>query len=284
MLQEKGRFRIGEGEFRLKGYVQTFMKYRFLLANLITRDLKVKYRRSVLGLAWSVLNPLLMAFVITAVFQNFFKFAIENFVIYYLTGSLIFNFMTEATTAAMTSVINNSALIKKVYIPKYIFPLEKVMFSFVNMLFSAIALVLMLVITKLGWIGTPDALHIGWSALLFFVPMLYTLLFSLGLGLMLAAINVFFRDMGHLYSVATMAWMYLTPIIYPESMLQGSWVLRIVECNPMYYYVQYFRNLVMYDTLPGWDLNLICLGFSLLFLVLGLLLFKVKQDQFILYI
>ena len=158
------------------------------------------------------------------------------------------------------------------------------MFSFVNMLFSAIALVLMLVITKLGWIGTPDALHIGWSALLFFVPMLYTLLFSLGLGLMLAAINVFFRDMGHLYSVATMAWMYLTPIIYPESMLQGSWVLRIVECNPMYYYVQYFRNLVMYDTLPGWDLNLICLGFSLLFLVLGLLLFKVKQDRFILYI
>ena len=134
----------------MKAYLTTFLKYKYLLHNLISRDLKVKYRRSTLGLLWSVLNPLLMAIVISIVFQNFFKFAVPNFAVYYLTGSLIFNFMNEATSSAMVSIVGNAPLIKKVYIPKYIFPLEKVMFAFVNMLFSMIALVIMMGVTKLG--------------------------------------------------------------------------------------------------------------------------------------
>lgn len=268
----------------LKGTIEVFKKYRFLLANLITRDLKVKYRRSALGLAWSVLNPLLMAFVISAVFQTIFRFEVPNFALYYLTGSLIFNFMTEATSSAMLSVINGAPLIKKVYIPKYIFPLEKVMFAFVNMIFSMIALAIMMVITKVGLIGDASAFHISWSMLLFFVPMLYTLIFSLGMGLILSAMDVFFRDIGHLYSVVTMAWMYLTPIIYPIEALEGKWVLNILKFNPMYYYVNYFRDVMLYGTVPGLGTNLICLGSALFFLVLGVFVFKRKQDKFILYI
>ena len=180
----------------MKAYLATFFKYKYLLHNLISRDLKVKYRRSTLGLLWSVLNPLLMSIVISIVFQNFFRFDVPNFAIYYLTGSLIFNFMNEATSSAMVSIVGNAPLIKKVYIPKYIFPLEKVMFAFVNMLFSMIALVIMMGVTKLGIIGSAADLNISWTIVLFFIPMLYTLVFSLGLGLILAAVNVYFPGGG----------------------------------------------------------------------------------------
>ena len=119
----------------MKAQLLTFKKYRYLLQDLTARDLKVKYRRSVLGFAWSILNPFLMMLVITAVFQNIFKFEVDYFPIYYLTGALLYNFVVEATNGSMTSIIGGASLIKKVYIPKYIFPLEKCIFAFVNMVF-----------------------------------------------------------------------------------------------------------------------------------------------------
>ena len=255
-------------------YLVNFYHYIHLLQNLIVRDLKVKYRRSVLGFLWSILNPLLMMLVITAVFQNIFRMNIDNFPIYYLTGSLIFNFMSEATSLAMTSVLSSSTLIKKVYIPKYIFPLEKCLFAFVNMLFSSVAVIIMFFV-----------LHykLTWTALLFFIPMIFTLIFSIGLGLILSAADVFFRDIGHLYSVWITAWMYLTPVIYPMETLTDG-MKNIMKFNPMFYYVDYFRQVVMYNNIPDFNFNLICIGFSLAFLFLGLLIFKLKQDKFILYI
>ena len=255
-------------------YLVNFYHYVHLLQNLIVRDLKVKYRRSVLGFLWSILNPLLMMLVITAVFQNIFRMNIDNFPIYYLTGSLIFNFMSEATSLAMTSVLSSASLIKKVYIPKYIFPLEKCLFAFVNMLFSSVAVIIMFFV-----------LHykITWMALLFFVPMIFTFIFSIGLGLILSAADVFFRDIGHLYSVWITAWMYLTPVIYPMETLTAG-MKNIMKFNPMFYYVDYFRQVVMYNNIPGLNFNLICFAFSFAFLFLGLLIFKLKQDKFILYI
>lgn len=264
----------------MKKQLQTFLKYRFLLENLISRDLKVKYRRSVLGLCWSILNPLLMMLIITAVFSTIFRFEVENFSIYYLTGWLIFNFVSESTTAALQSIVDSATLIKKVYIPKYIFPLEKVLFSFVNMFFSMIAVAIMIVATCL--MGN---MQLTWTMLLFPVPMLYALVFCIGFGMLIAAVNVFFRDMGHLYSVCVTAWMYLTPIIYPmEALDKAQWVLPIIKCNPLYYYVTYFRDVVMYNTVPGLAENLICIGFSLVFLLLGGWVFKRTQDKFILHI
>lgn len=253
---------------------QIFLKYRHLVMNLISRDLKVKYRRSMLGFLWSILNPLLMALVINAVFQNLFRFDIEYFIVYYLTGSLIFNFMTEATTGSLTSVIGASSLIKKVYIPKYIFPLEKCLFAFVNMLFSSFAVIIVILIKRMP---------VHFTALLFFYPMICVLIFSLGLSLILASMNVFFRDIGHLYTVWTVAWMYLTPIIYPASILPNS-IRMIMQLNPMYYYVTYFRDVVMYGNVPSLATHLICIIYAFLFLAVGLIVFKRKQDKFILYI
>ena len=215
-----------------------------------------------------------MALVINAVFSNLFKFKIEYFIVYYLTGSLIFNFMTEATSASLTSVLGAASLIKKVYIPKYIFPLEKCLFAFVNMLFSSVAVIIVILIKRMP---------VHWTALLFFFPMICVLIFSLGMSLILSSVNVFFRDVGHLYSVFTVAWMYLTPIIYPKDILP-EFILNIMNLNPMFYYVEYFREVVMYGTVPNLAAHLMCIIYAFLFLALGLIIFKKQQDRFILYI
>jgi len=259
---------------QIKVYFSGLKKYGFLLRNLIVRDIKTKYRRSVLGILWSVLNPLLMMLVLTAVFSNVFKFDIHDFPVYYLTGSVIFNFVTEATTGSLTSVLGASGLIKKVYIPKYIFPLEKCMFALVNMLFSMIAVIIVYIILGIA----PQ-----WTVILFWIPMIYALIFSFGLSLVLATLNVFFRDTGHLYGVFVTAWMYLTPIIYPVEILP-AWMLNIVKLNPMYYYVDYFRQVMIYGAVPDLRQNLICVTFAGLMLVVGLVVFKKHQDRFILYI
>ena len=261
----------------MKAQFQVFKKYRFLLKNLISRDLKVKYRRSFLGLAWSILNPFLMMLVISAVFSNIFKFDIPYFPIYYLTGALLYNFVVEATNGSMVSIINAAPLIKKVYIPKYIFPLEKCMFAFVNMLFTLIAVIIMILLMQMP-------LH--WTLVLFPIPMIYALVFSVGFGLILAAGNVFFRDIGHLYSVFTTAWMYLTPIIYPMEVLENmpSCIVVVVKCNPLYHYINFFRQVVMEGTVPTLFTHLICAVTAAAFLAVGLFVFKKAQDRFILYV
>lgn len=258
----------------LKANVLAFKKYRYMVSNLIKKDITTKYRRSVLGILWSVLNPLLMMLVTTAVFQYLFRSDIENFPIYYLTGSLLFNFVAEATTSSMTSVLGSATLIKKVYIPKYLFPLQKCLFSFVNMLFSLVALVIMYIVLKI----VPP-----WTIILAPIPMLYALLFSFGIGLILSSLIIFFRDIGHLYSVWITVWMYLTPIIYPIEALPSS-VSRIVKINPLYHIIKYFRNVTLYGIIPTFRDNIICLSCGMVVLIIGLIIFKKTQDKFILYI
>jgi ABC-2 type transport system permease protein len=253
--------------------INDFKKYSYLLKNLVKKDFTTRYRRSVLGILWSVLNPLLMMMVISAVFSNIFRIQVENFAIYYLTGALVFNFMSEATSGSLTSVLGSAGLIRKVYIPKYIFPLERCFFALVNAVFSLIAVLILMPI-----LGVP----LRPTALLFWVPLAYTLVFCVGLGMVLAAANVFFRDIGHLYSVWVTAWMYLTPILYPVDILPDA-VRGFVTINPMYYYVDYFRQVMMYESVPDLQTNLICASFSLVFLLLGLIVFKKTQDRFILY-
>ena len=259
---------------KLKRYMPALKQYRHLLFTLVARDLKVKYRRSVLGILWSILNPLFMMLILTVVFANVFRIAIENYAVYYITGALIFNFVSEATSTSMTSVINSAALIKKVYIPKYMFPLQKCIFSIVNMLFTLIALAVVYLIVQFP---------IQPTIALFFIPMLYAAVFSLGLSLMLSALDVFFRDVGHLWSVWVVAWMYLTPILYPLDILP-EFVQAILKFNPVYHFVQYARDVMMYGVVPGLQANLICAGYACLFLLLGLLVFKKTQDRFILHI
>ena len=172
-----------------------FWRYRYLLWNLVSRDFKLKYRRSVLGVVWSVLNPLLMCLVYWAVFSSLMDMrgsGIDNFPVFLMCGQLLFNFFNEATSASMSSVLSAAPLLKKVYIPKYIFPLEKCCFAMVNCVFSFVALLLVMIFT-----GAPFHLTLIEAV----YPLVTLFFFSLGVGLFLAAATVFFRDIMHIWSV-----------------------------------------------------------------------------------
>ena len=259
----------------LKGSFMNFYRYRFLLQNLIQRDIKVKYRRSTLGILWSVLNPLLMMFVLTMVFSYFFRFDIENYPVYILSGQLIFNYFTESTSMAMESVIGYAPLIKKVYVPKYIFPLEKTCFSFVNLCFSFIALVVVMVVTGATFHPT---------MILALYPMLTLFVFSLGVGLFLASSSIFFRDIIHLWSVFTTALMYASAVFYPKSLLDGSIMQYLINLNPVYWYIDAFRQVVLNGQMFTPNHILVCAGCAIVAMIVGVKVFKKGQDSFILYI
>ena len=179
----------------------------------------------------------------------------------------------------MTSVIMNASLIKKVYIPKYIFALEKCAFSFINMLLSSIA---MLMVVAFYVIQGNICPHI--TMLLIFIPLFFTFIFTVGVGLILSALTVFFRDIMHIWNVITTIWMYATPIMYPVELLRNHGLEWVIKLNPMFYFVDDFRNLMINGIVP--DMSHFFLSFIICFVVLssGLLLFKKVQDRFILHI
>ena len=263
---------------KIKSYIQEkiegLKRFSPLLKELVVRDIKVRYRHSALGLLWTILNPLLMMVVITIVFSTLFKSDIEHFPIYYLAGSLLFSFNSESTTTAMHSMISNASLLKKVYIPKYLFPLANILSGMVNLGFSLIAMFIVMIVTKAPF-------HI--TLLLMPIPIFYTFLFATGLGIMLSALTVFFRDIAHFYGVFILAWTYLTPIFYPVSILPPV-LMKIMQFNPMYHYVSFMRELVLYGNFPSMKENLICLLIGLAMLAIGLFVFYKKQDKFVLYV
>lgn len=249
-------------------------KYTPLMEELVKRDLKVKYRRSILGYLWSLLNPLLMLCVMSFVFSTIFESTIANFPLYLICGQTLWNFFNESTNMAMYSVLQNGALIKKVYIPKFIFPLSRVLSSFVTMSFSLVAILIVMLFTRAP---------IHWTILLFWVPLVFLFLFCCGIGMVLSGLSVYFRDITHLYGVVTLAWMYITPIFYDISFLP-EYVQSVITLNPMYHYITFFRDLILYGVVPFWDVWLICGGCSVVAAALGLFLFRKMQKNFILHI
>ncbi|MCI9132689.1 MAG: ABC transporter permease [Lachnospiraceae bacterium] len=260
-------------------FISVFVKYRALIDQLVMRDIKTKYRRSVLGLVWTVLNPLLMMAVLSIVFSYFFSRygSIENFPVYLLCGQLIFNFFNESTSISMGSIIHSGELIKKVYVPKYLFPITKVLSSSVNLLSSVIALVIVMVVTRAR--VTP-------TVLLAVFPLLYVFLFSVGVSLFLAAAAVSFRDLLHLYGVLTTAWMYLTPVIYPMEILEGApkWVTLIVNINPLTAFIKIFRCVVLEGVTAPAVVHIQSLIWCGIALLIGSFVFRKAQDTFILKI
>lgn len=259
---------------KITAAVQQFCRYRPLLRELVLRDLKIKYRRSFLGYLWSLLNPLLMMTIMSLVFSYMFRFSIPNYPLYLICGQTLWSFFNESTNTAMTSVIYNGPLIRKVYIPKFIFPISRVLSSFVTMSFSLAAILIVMLATRV---------RLSRYVLLIPIPLALLLLFCMGMGMVLSALAVYFRDMLHLYSVVVMAWMYLTPIFYPISALPEG-VALLIRFNPMYHYLTFFREVVLYGTLPSPHLWLGCFGFSVLSITVGLLVFRKLQRNFILYL
>ena len=253
-------------------YIQNFVKFKPFLKELVSRDVKVKYRRSILGVLWTLLNPLLMMTVLSIVFSNLFKFDIENFPLYLLCGQVIFNFFNDATTNAMSAIIGSASLIKKVYVPKYVFVMSRVCSSLINLMAFCAALFLIM-------IGMRAELH--WTMLLSVVPLFLLVVLALGIGLILATIAVKYRDVLHLYSVLMAVLMYLTPVIYPMSILP-EWLKKIVLLNPITNILMMFRDVMLNNMLPSIGSILLAAVETAMVMVIGLYVFYKRQDTFIL--
>lgn len=250
-------------------------RYKDLIMQLVQKDIKLKYRRSFLGYIWSILNPLLIMLVMVIVFSKMFRFEIPNYPVYLLIGQTCFNFLSESTNQAMFSILGNASLLKKTYVPKYIFAISRVSSSLVNMLFAMGALILVCLVCRVSF---------NWYMLFIPVVVLQLYIFCMGVGLFLAQALVYFRDVQHIYGAFLTAWMYLTPIFYPAESLPQH-ILRLVKyLNPMYSYVTQFRTVVLYARMPDAKLIIYGTGVALIMLLFGTWSFYKTQDKFILYI
>lgn len=249
-------------------------RYRFLFMQLVSRDFRAKYKRSVLGVVWSLLNPLLTMAVQYVVFSTLFRTGVENYPVYLLIGIVCFNFFNEAVSLGMTSITGNAALIKKVYVPKAIFPVARVISSLVNFLISLIPLLLVMLVTGARF-------HL--SLLLLPFDILCLLGFTLGIALILTTAMTFFQDTQFLWGVVSMIWMYLTPIFYPETIIAPR-ILPLYRLNPLNRFITFARACVIGGVSPGAGMYLACLASAALSLALGALVFRKYQDRFILYL
>ena len=249
-------------------------RYRFLLKQLVARDFKIKYRRSALGALWSFINPLMTMCVQYIVFSTIFKMDIANYPVYLLSGVVFFNFFTESTNVAIHAITGNAGLITKVYVPKVIYPVSKVLSTGVNLLISLLPLLIMSLATGIritkAWLLLPYGL-------------VSLVLLCTGAGLLLSAVMVFFRDMQFIWSVLCMVFNYVTPVFYPESILSEP-MRAALQWNPLYHHISFFRTIVLDGISPEPWLYFKCMLFSLTVLAGGYLVFRKVQDKFIFYI
>ncbi len=255
-------------------FLNAMHRYHFLIQQLVDRDFKTKYKRSVLGVFWSFLNPLLTMLVQYVVFSTLFKTDILNYPAYLLIGIVCFSYFSETVSQCMMSIVGNAPLITKVYVPKYIYPLSKSLSSGINLLLSLIPLLGVLLLTGL-W-PKPAFLLLPFGLIC-----LYQV--SLGLGMILASLMVFFRDTQFLWGVVSMLWMYGTPIFYPESIIPSS-LMGLYKMNPLYHVIRFCRSVLIDGISPEPKAYLLCFLACAVPLALGLWVFKRQQDKFILYI
>lgn len=254
-------------------------KNRFILKQLVTKDFKRKYRRSVLGIAWSVLNPLMMMVIMSIVFSFVFRADIENYPLYLILGNITFAFMSESTSQALMSFIDAAPLLKKVRVSRFVFPVQKVLFALVNFTFSLVAVALVML-----WFRVMPTWHIIWLPVCLFL----LVLFCSGIGLIVGSLAVFFRDVVHLWSVILTAWTYLTPIFWVPTQLADNgapaWVMSLVELNPMYGFVTFMRDIFLWNQNPSMQTLALCAIWAVVMLGIGIFVFRKTQHKFILYI
>ena len=267
------RYQKGKNDYLVTG-INALDRYKFLIDQLVSRDFKSKYKRSVFGIFWSFLNPLLTMIVQFLVFSTFFMADTKNYPVYLIVGVVCYSFFNECTTMCLNSLTSNYRLITKVYIPKYIFPLSKTMSSSVNLLISLAPLLLVSIFT-----GT--VLH--WSFFLMFYFLVCLILFSLGVGMVLATLMVFFRDIRFIWSVILTIWQYMTPIFYPAEIIPERYKF-IVQFNPLYHFIGNARKCLIDGISPEPISYIYCLIFAVGSLLIGSYIFKKCQDKFTLYL
>lgn len=249
--------------------LRNIFKYRDLLYQLVRRDIVTRYKRSTLGVAWTMLTPLGMMVVLTLVFSQLFN-SVPQYPAYLLSGLIAWIFFSQTTTAALNQNVWGASLIHRIYLPRSVFTISAIGTGLVNLIISIVPLVIIMLVTR-----TP--VHPS----IFFLPVSILALsaFSLGLALLLSSLAVSFPDVIEMYSVALIAWMYLTPVIYPEEIIPDSYRFLLIGLNPMYYLIQMFRIPIYGGTLPPPNIILIGSGIAISMLLLGWVVFTRNSDK-----
>lgn len=254
--------------------MEKIQKNQFLFEELVKRDFKQKYKRTALGMAWSVLSPLLTLLVMSLVFRQFFGRSMEHYTIYLFCGNLIFSYFKESTTGGMNALMSNASIFTKVNVPKYMFLLSKNVSSLINFgltlcVFFAFALV--------------DRIQFGFHFLLLIYPICCLVVFNIGMGLILSALFVFFRDTSYLYDVFTMLLMYMSAIFYTVNAFSPAMQMLFL-LNPLYCYIWYFRIVVLEGCVPPLFLHGLCAGYAILIVVIGGMIYKKYNHRFLYYV
>ena len=259
----------------IKRHLNNFLRYKYLLFELVKKNIKLKYRRSYLGILWTLVEPLLTMIVLTLVFGTLFGKDDRTYPVYILCGRLLYSFFSSASKAGLKAVSGNAAMIKKVYVPKYIYVVAAIISNFVTFVISLVVLV-----------GVAAVLRVEptWHTVEGLIPLVILFVMTLGIGLILATLNVFFRDIEYIWSVLTMLIMYASAIFYTTERVINTgngWVFNV---NPIYMCIANFRNAVLYGTAMNVDYCIHSAIFAVLSVIIGSVLFYKEQDKFILYV
>ena len=253
---------------------QKLKKHQFLFEELVKRDFKKKYKRTILGMGWSILSPLLQLLVMRIVFTQFFGRNMEHYTTYLFCGNLIFSYFSESTGQGMTSLMGNAAIFTKVNVPKYLFLFSKNVQALINF---GLVLVVFFIFCFI------DDITFTWKFILLLIPIISLLLFNIGVGLILSALFVFFRDVQYLWSIFTQLLMYLSAIFYSidsySPMMRNLFLL-----NPIYLHIRYFRKIVIDSTIPSVWFHLLLLADVAIVLGIGCWMYKKYNTKFLYYV
>lgn len=254
--------------------LQKMKQHRFLFEELVKRDFKKKYKRTVLGMAWSVLSPLLQLFVMTIVFTQFFGRNTPHYMIYLFCGNLIFSFFSDATKGGMGTIMSNSGIFTKVNVPKYLFLLSRNIQALIN--FGLVLVVFF------GFVAL-DGLTFTWKFICLLYPVCCLILFNIGIGMILSALFVFFRDVQYLYDVFTLLLMYMSAIFYNIDSY-SEMTRNLFLLNPVYLFIRYFRKIVIEATIPTVWFHLLMLADVVIALGIGCFMYKKYNTRFLYYV
>ncbi|MDR1961293.1 MAG: ABC transporter permease [Gracilibacteraceae bacterium] len=257
----------------LKRLAEKYKRYEFVFSELVNRDFKKKYKRSFLGILWSMLAPMFILMVLFYVFRYIFGNTQPHYIIYLFSGLLMFQYYSDATNGAMMALVSNAGIFSKVNVPKYLFLFSRVVSSTINLAFE---MVVYFVFTAV------DGVPFTWKFILLLFPIGCLFALNIGVGLIISALYVFFKDIQHLYGVFTTALMYFTPIFYGAEMLgEHAFIFNI---NPLYLYINYVREIVIYGRIPPLTYHAACLAFAAAAVTAGMMIYKKYNHRFLYYV
>lgn len=249
-------------------------KYKFLFEELVKRDFKKKYKRTVLGILWSLLSPLLTLLVMRIVFTEFFGRTTNHYTTYLFAGTLVFSYFSDATNQGMSSLVDNAGIFTKVNVPKYLFLLSKNVSSLINFGLTFLVFLRFCLL---------DGIAFHWKFLLLVYPIVCLVFFNIGVGSILSALYVFFKDIQYLYSIFTLMLMYLSAIFYNINAYEPT-VQKLFLLNPIYVYISYFRTIVINNAIPDLVTHLLSFGYAFAVLLIGARMYKKHNQKFLYYL